>query len=426
VHVLVSDVEAEHIPGCNMAFRRDYLKALGGFDPQFKVAGDDVDLCWRIQHHGGWIAFAPSALVWHHRRSSVRAYLKQQIGYSKAEALLERKWPEKYNRIGHMKWSGRIYGNGHTKIFALRRFRIYYGIFGGAPFQSLYGDRPNFLQSLFLMPEWYIVNLALLLLSALGLVWKPLLLTLPLLGFAAFLPLLNIVKTTIETDFKNSEASGLGRFKKKLLTGILHTLQPVARLYGRMRYGMSHLRPNRSKSYAFPWTKRYALWIESSRSRENWAEFIQAEISKHGGVVRRGSHFDHWDLEISSGLLSALRLQMTVEEHGGGKQLVRFRSWVAINPIASVLISIFLILSFLAALDQAWVVSFILLFAAVGITLNDLNQSCLAAGVCKKIYIVQNRLLNNGKKDTAMQRIAKKTVGRVKSYILKYRGSFGN
>src|SRR5207244_3256856 len=40
VHVLLSDTEAEHIPGCNMAFRVAALRAIGGFDPQFRVAGD--------------------------------------------------------------------------------------------------------------------------------------------------------------------------------------------------------------------------------------------------------------------------------------------------------------------------------------------------------------------------------------------------
>src|SRR5258705_2141257 len=32
-HVLISDEVAEHIAGCNMAFRRDALMAPGGFDP---------------------------------------------------------------------------------------------------------------------------------------------------------------------------------------------------------------------------------------------------------------------------------------------------------------------------------------------------------------------------------------------------------
>src|SRR5207247_1482658 len=48
VHVLLNDHEAEHIPGCNMAFRKSCLEAIGGFDPQFRTAGDDVDVCWRL------------------------------------------------------------------------------------------------------------------------------------------------------------------------------------------------------------------------------------------------------------------------------------------------------------------------------------------------------------------------------------------
>jgi O-antigen biosynthesis protein len=394
VHVLVSDVEAEHIPGCNMAFRRKYLRQIGGFDPQFRVAGDDVDICWRIQHLGGWVAFAHAAVVWHHRRNSIRTYLKQQIGYSKAETLLEQKWPHKYNRIGHMKWSGRIYGNGHTKIFGLQRFRIYYGTFGGAPFQSLYGDRPNMLQSLFLMPEWYIVNITLLLLTMLGLLWSPLLMATPFLAAGTALPFLNITKTMIETSFKNSGASGLEKIRRRLLTGLLHTVQPMARLCGRLRYGMSLWGRQCSIPYAFPWGRKYTLWIERWRSCEYWAELIGRELVKYGGIVRRGSDFDPWDLEISS-VLSSLRLQMTVEEHGGGKQLVRFRTWVAIHPMLSVILFAFILLAVLAAMDRMWPVAAMLLFICLILAAHPLRQCCLAAGVCKKVFSDQNELLNH-------------------------------
>src|SRR2546426_2130873 len=41
-HVLVSDREAEHIPGCSMAVRKAALQAAGGFHPQFPVAGDHL------------------------------------------------------------------------------------------------------------------------------------------------------------------------------------------------------------------------------------------------------------------------------------------------------------------------------------------------------------------------------------------------
>src|SRR5262249_52116395 len=112
IHVLVSDTEAEHVPGCNLAIRRSVLEQLGGFDPRFRAAGDDVDICWRIIEAGLTIGYSPGALVWHRRRDSIRAYLRQQRGYGQAEALLERKWPEHYNAGGHRTWAGRIYGAG--------------------------------------------------------------------------------------------------------------------------------------------------------------------------------------------------------------------------------------------------------------------------------------------------------------------------
>jgi hypothetical protein len=80
-HVLLDDEIAEHVPGCNMAFRRDALLAIDGFDPLFLRAGDDVDVCWRLQTRGGRIAFAAAALVWHRHRASIGAYWRQQVGY---------------------------------------------------------------------------------------------------------------------------------------------------------------------------------------------------------------------------------------------------------------------------------------------------------------------------------------------------------
>src|SRR5436190_3623206 len=156
IHVLLTNQKAEHIPGCNMAFRKVALKAIGGFDPQFHVAGDDVDVCWRLQKEGWTLGFSPAALGWHHRRNSVLTYWKQQKGYGKAEAMLERKWPEKYNVAGHAIWSGRIYTNGLTYM-GWRVRRIYHGQWGMAPFQSLYEPAPSLVESLPMMPEWYLI-----------------------------------------------------------------------------------------------------------------------------------------------------------------------------------------------------------------------------------------------------------------------------
>jgi len=76
--VLLTDREAEHIPGCNMAYRKSALLEIGGFDERFRIAGDDVDACWSLQKLNWKLGFSPAAVVWHHRRNSVRTYLKQQ------------------------------------------------------------------------------------------------------------------------------------------------------------------------------------------------------------------------------------------------------------------------------------------------------------------------------------------------------------
>src|SRR4030095_15773994 len=168
IHVLLSDTEAEHIPGGNMAFRKTGLQAIGGFDPQFRTAGDDVDICWRLQQQGWTIGFSPAAMVWHHRRNSVRAYWKQQQGYGRAEALLEKKWPEKYNVFGHLSWTGRLYGKGSTQLVRRLEERSYQDTWGSAFFQPVYEPAPKLWSSLPLMPEWYWVIGALTALSVLG------------------------------------------------------------------------------------------------------------------------------------------------------------------------------------------------------------------------------------------------------------------
>ncbi len=141
VHVLLADQVAEHIPGCNMAFRKSCLEAIGGFDDQFRTAGDDVDVCWCLQQRGWTLGFHAAAMVWHHRRNSVRAYWRQQRGYGRAEALLERKWPEKYQGAGSATWGGRIYCKALARALGIRS-RIYHGIWGGRRF-NLCASQPR-------------------------------------------------------------------------------------------------------------------------------------------------------------------------------------------------------------------------------------------------------------------------------------------
>jgi glycosyltransferase involved in cell wall biosynthesis len=140
VEVLLSDDRAEHVPGCNMAFRAATLEEIGGFDPVYTAAGDDVDVCWKVLDRGLEVAFAPAAQVRHHRRDTVRRYLRQQLGYGRAERVLTRRHPHHFSRMGQARWRGFIYG-GLELLPTILRPAVYHGHLGEAPFQTVVRHR---------------------------------------------------------------------------------------------------------------------------------------------------------------------------------------------------------------------------------------------------------------------------------------------
>ncbi|MCX6875558.1 MAG: glycosyltransferase [Verrucomicrobia bacterium] len=134
-HVLLDDEEAEHLPGCNLAVTQAAFAAISGFDPAFHTAGDDVDFCWRLRDAGYRLGFAAGAFVWHWRRPSVRAFLRQQIGYGRAEHLLLQKHPQRFSSRGDVCWEGFVYDGGPVR--AMAESVIYHGPMGGAGYQSV-------------------------------------------------------------------------------------------------------------------------------------------------------------------------------------------------------------------------------------------------------------------------------------------------
>lgn len=364
VHVLLTDEMAEHTPGCNMSFRKEVLLEIGGFDPVYRAAGDDVDICWRIQHTGRTIGFHPSAFVWHHRRNSIKTYWKQQKGYGKAEALLEAKWPEKYNGFGHLSWSGRIYGNGITLPIKLKKDKIFHGIWGSAPFQSVYQQAPDFISCIPLMPEWNLLLFFLGFLSILGLSWSPLLWVLP------FFLLAHII-VFIQAGISATKSLATNRFRNKRhylkylgLTTLLHILQPIARLYGRIAHGLAPWRKRGSNNFEnrFLWRTKLNLiyWSESWKSSEKWLEEIETNLIKSRARVKRGGQYDKWDLHVTCGFFSSSRGLLTIEEHGGGKQLLRFKC-VPKYSLSGIALTVLLSsLSALAAINTSYIASIFL------------------------------------------------------------------
>lgn len=109
--------------GCNMAFRREVLLSLGGFDPALDVGtatggGGDLDAFQRVREGGWTIAYRPDAVVRHLHRRSEDALARQLFdngrGYSAAlfAALLRAPGGDRGRvvaRYGHWlaSWHGR-------------------------------------------------------------------------------------------------------------------------------------------------------------------------------------------------------------------------------------------------------------------------------------------------------------------------------
>ncbi len=381
IHVLVSDTEAEHLPGCNMAFRADRLRAVGGFDPRFRTAGDDVDVCWRLMDDGETLGFSPGAVVWHRRRDSVRGYWKQQKGYGQAEGMLERKWPEKYNGAGHVSWTGRIYASGGWSLLPRGRQRIYQGTWGTAPFQTVEEGSPGPVATVAAMPEIWLAVLFLVLLAVLGLAWSPL-----LLAAAVALTLVGglcarVVKKAWRACRTEAVHGWRSLAESFALTSLLHLLQPLARLVGRIQAGLAPWRRS-TDTPRLVWPVRHlSLWSETWRPIEDWMGSLQRRVQEAGLVVRRGGAYDRWDLEARSGPLGSLRILAAVEEHGEGRQLVRLRLRRRWSPWALGVGVVLTGLGVAAALDDAWLVVLVLGGVVAAIVARSVTEHLTALWV---------------------------------------------
>ena len=337
-----------------MAFRRNALLAVDGFNPVYLRAGDDVDICWRLQARGLRIGFAPAALVWHHHRASVQAYWRQQVGYGEGETWLDAHHPEKF-LAGHMVWHGRIYSPLRFLRSAAER-RINTGVWGTAGFPSVYSTQAKRWQYLPHTPAWMAVTLVLLSIGNIG----------PLTGMdAAWLPLvvgLLALATTLGRCVRygwRSDLQGLlrvGRWSaaphRWLYRGLiawLHLIQPLARARGRFR-GLSQPEAVATQHVTrHPWktpipTPRDALsaarlltpgGVEQSFWSTAWTSHTTL-LSELVGVLRASRPAqpvdvdEGWrpdrDLSLAIGRWGWLHVRALVEEHEDGACLFRVRA----------------------------------------------------------------------------------------------------
>lgn len=322
-HVMLDDRNAEHIPGCNMAFWKWALEEIHGFDRQFRAAGDDVDVCWRLLQRGRKIAFSHSGFVWHYRRNTIQAYLKQQRGYGVAEALLRRKHPEFFNSLGGMRWRGRIYSPTRISGF-FGKFVIYHGTFGSALFQTLYTPEPSGLLTVLTSLEWHVVfTLGAFLLAT---VW-PALWPLPVLSLCASLAVATVAAASVELPPWQMQ------WWSRPLVAILYLLQPVVR--GWPKYAR-RLRRSETPAAAYQAVRILAAqykglgsvhtlnyWNEKSIERFTFLDALLELLDRDQWQSRTDSGWDEFDLSIYGDRFTRVDVKTVAENHGGEKRLLR-------------------------------------------------------------------------------------------------------
>jgi hypothetical protein len=323
-HVMLTDRQAEHIPGCNMAFYKWALEEIGGFDPTFTRAGDDVDVCWRLQQSGCRIGFSPAAFVWHYRRSTIGAYLKQQQGYGEAEALLVGKHPENFNSFGGGLWRGRIYTASKFGI-EIRPSVIYHGLFGSAGFQKMYASEPATMLMLCTTLEYHLfVALPLCVLS----VVVPQLL--PVAIASLLIPVGLCVAAGAQAVLPRKKAAWWSR----LLVALLFFLQPIVRGWARHRgrLALRHSPPAPQETLDSVALRHSGealgvaqYWAPHRIDRLAWVGSLLKRLERKGWPSRSDMGWSEFDVEIYGSRWSHLQITTMTEDHPRQKQLLRCR-----------------------------------------------------------------------------------------------------
>lgn len=330
-HVLLSDDRAEHIPGCNMAFRKDALTAIGGFDPVYRKAGDDVDVCWKLLNLGEEIAFAPAAVVWHRRRFTVKAYLRQQAGYGEAEGLLRLHHLNRFDSSGSAQWTGSLYGSQSRSLPG--RAIIYFGSLGNAPFQAMY-QQPGGTWILFMGSFPWMVALVLSLVFSFGL---PYLRGLPLLFFGGMLFSVWYQMIGARLEIRHDG------FKSRLLLLYLIWVQPLIRSWARLVTWMERQQTPRQVQQSeeqlphgnLSWWRCnvFVFWSETGIGRLNILEGFINQLKTEGWCFSVDSGWTPYDCQIFANRWWRVWVTSQNEAHEQGAILSRVRLEVRANNL---------------------------------------------------------------------------------------------
>ena len=168
-------------------------------------------------------------------------------------------------------------------------------------------------------PEWHLVLLWLLAFSLLGLSWSPLFVFAPLFAAAAAASVVQAVKGSLRACGTCRPGTSRWRWTASVaITAYLHLMQPLARLYGRIRYRNAAARRQNRPPFGLPLPRSVVVWYESWRSPEQHLLELQALLNRAGHLVRVGGGCDEWDLQLAWGALGRARLMAIRSMAGAG------------------------------------------------------------------------------------------------------------
>jgi hypothetical protein len=128
-----------------------------------------------------------------------------------------------------------------------------------------------------------------------------------------------------------------------------------------------------------PRIRIHRFWCEQWHGTEERVRAIIRSLQSEGSVITSGGDWDRWDLQVRGGLLGAARLRLAIEEHGGGRQLVRVRSWPRAPWGSLALCGLAAVLALLAALSHSEQAAIALAALAAALTLRTLYEGAVAS-----------------------------------------------
>ena len=91
-------VEVDDLPSVNMVADRRAVEAAGGWDERY-WPGEDTLLALRLKRAGYRMAFCPDVVVYHHRRPTIRSFLRQVYNYGVHRGFFAKRFPETSRRL---------------------------------------------------------------------------------------------------------------------------------------------------------------------------------------------------------------------------------------------------------------------------------------------------------------------------------------